>query len=176
MERYLFFYYSVNRIPRDIVCQCQFRVTLLTYAALKHDKSIQTDPIPGKEIFEITLLLFWCSSQSFRLWDEIIYITLIFHMHIDKNNRTFTPVSTVIDQCCSNMKWRMFSNCREAWPLQCTFHPVDVCLGACSATQGKKTTTKTTLKTTTTHKNYKFKFSWILTFELYGSLCSFYFV
>lgn len=55
VERYLFFYYSLNQIPRDIVCQCQIIVTLLTYGALKQEKAIQTDPIPVKEIFKITL-------------------------------------------------------------------------------------------------------------------------
>ena len=48
------YYYSPNWIPRDIVCQCQFRVSLLTYGALKPEKAIQTDPVPGKEIFEIS--------------------------------------------------------------------------------------------------------------------------
>lgn len=43
VERYLLFYYSLNRIPRDIVCQCQFRVSPLTYVALKQEKAIQTD-------------------------------------------------------------------------------------------------------------------------------------
>ena len=48
---FFYYYYSPNWIPRDIVCQCQFRVSLLTYGALKPEKAIQTDPIPGKEIF-----------------------------------------------------------------------------------------------------------------------------
>lgn len=57
VERFFFiyiYYYSPNWIPRDIVCQCQFRVSLLTYGALKPEKAIQTDPVPGKEIFEIS--------------------------------------------------------------------------------------------------------------------------
>lgn len=50
----IFFYYSLNQIPRDIVCQCQFRAGPLTYGALKQERTIQTDlQSQGKRFFEL---------------------------------------------------------------------------------------------------------------------------